>query len=71
MRWIVSALLALSAQSAVPANLPPAYPRPGATKILDNESVQVWNIAWLKGQPSPLHRHIYDLIGCTTSRAIA
>jgi hypothetical protein len=23
----------------------------------------VWNIAWLKGQPSPLHRHIYDLVG--------
>jgi hypothetical protein len=64
MRWIVSALLALFTQSAaVPANLPPAYPRPGATKILDNESVQVWNIAWVKGQPSPLHRHIYDLIG--------
>ena len=25
--------------------------------------MQVWNIAWLKGQPSPLHRHIYDLVG--------
>jgi len=23
----------------------------------------VWNIAWLKGQPSPLHRHVYDLVG--------
>ena len=52
MRWIVFALLALSAQSAgVPANLSPANPRPGATKILDNDSVRVWNIAWLKGQP--------------------
>src|SRR5438874_6402142 len=45
------------------APLPPAYPRVGATKILDNPRVQVWNIAWLKGQPSPMHRHIYDLLG--------
>lgn len=72
MRWMVPALLLLLAQSATPpatprvatpASLPPAYPRPGATKILDTDRVQVWNIAWLKGQPSPLHRHIYDLVG--------
>ncbi|MBI3403768.1 MAG: hypothetical protein HY048_20335 [Acidobacteria bacterium] len=64
MRWILTALLSLLAQTATPpANLPPAYPRAGATKILDNEGVQVWNIAWLKGQPSPLHRHLYDLVG--------
>src|SRR5262249_10271260 len=43
--------------------LPPAYPRPGASKIFENDRVVVWNIAWLKGQPSPLHRHIYDLVG--------
>src|SRR5262245_66527891 len=42
--------------------LPPAYPRPGATKIVENDRVVVWNIAWLK-QQYPLHRHIYDLVG--------
>ena len=63
------AALAFAAASAIglgaqaPANLPPAYPRVGATKILDNDGVQVWNIAWLKGHPSPLHRHVYDLVG--------
>ena len=62
MRLILTALLTFTLQAA-PQNLPPAYPRPGAIKILDNPRVQVWNIAWLKGQPSPLHRHIYDLIG--------
>jgi len=62
MRWILTALLTFTLQAA-PQNLPPAYPRAGAIKILDNARVQVWNIAWLKGQPSPLHRHIYDLIG--------
>ncbi len=65
MRWIPTAVVLLlgAPLQTPPANLPPAYPRAGATKILDNPRVQVWNIAWLKGQPSPLHRHIYDLIG--------
>jgi hypothetical protein len=42
---------------------PPAFPRPGATKLFENDKVVVWNIAWLKAQPTPLHRHIYDLTG--------
>jgi hypothetical protein len=62
MRGVAAAILAVLVQSQA-ANLPPAYPRPGVTKILDNDRVQVWNIGWLKGQPSPLHRHIYDLVG--------
>ena len=59
MRWIVAVLWSLL---QTPAPLPPAYPRPGATKVLENSRVQVWDIAWLK-QPYPLHRHIYDLVG--------
>src|SRR6185503_12597305 len=62
MRSVAVAVLALLVHLQ-PANLPPAYPRAGVTKILDNDRVQVWNIAWLKGEPSPLHRHIYDLVG--------
>ena len=62
MRYVTLVLASLLVQT-VPANLPPAYPRAGAIKILDNNRVQVWNIAWLKGQPSPLHRHLYDLVG--------
>ena len=46
-----------------PQSLPPAYPRAGVTALLENTDVVVWNIAWLKGQPSPLHRHVYDLVG--------
>ena len=62
MRWVAFALLSVLVQAAA-GKLPPAYPRAGAVKILDNDRVQVWNIAWLKGQPSPLHRHLYDLVG--------
>jgi hypothetical protein len=62
MRSLALAVLTVLIQAPA-AKLPPAYPRPGVTKILDNDRVQVWNIGWLKGQPSPLHRHIYDLVG--------
>ena len=62
MRSVAVAVLALLVH-VQPASLPPACPRPGVTKLLDNDRVQVWNIAWLKGEPSPLHRHIYDLVG--------
>lgn len=41
---------------------PPAYPRPGATTMFENDAVIVWNIAWLK-QAYPLHRHRYDHTG--------
>jgi len=62
MRWVAVAVLSVLAQASA-AKLPPAYPREGAAKILDNDAVQVWNIAWLAGKPSPLHRHLYDLVG--------
>jgi hypothetical protein len=50
--------LALMAQS-----YPPPFPRPGVTKLLENNRVIAWNVVWPKGQPTALHRHIYDLAG--------
>jgi len=41
---------------------PPAYPRDGAAKMLENEHVIVWDISWLK-QSYPVHRHRYDHTG--------
>jgi len=57
MRSVI-ALVAMLLQAA----LPPAYPRPGTTKLFENARVQVWDIVWLK-QQYPLHRHVYDLTG--------
>jgi len=58
MRFVLAALaLLLQAQS-----LPPAYPRPGTTKMFENDDLVVWNISWLR-QTYPLHRHVYDLVG--------
>lgn len=48
------------AQAQVDA--PPAYPRDGAVKMLENEHVIVWDISWLK-QDYPIHRHRYDHTG--------
>jgi len=41
--------------------LPPAFPRPGVTKLLENRRVVLWDVAWLK-QRYPLHRHRCDLV---------
>jgi hypothetical protein len=56
--WIIGTVL-LAAQASA---LPPPYPREGATKVFENDRVQVWDIAWLKRR-YPLHHHVYDLVG--------
>jgi hypothetical protein len=61
MRW-PNVLLAVTAVAVQTAPLPPPFPRPGTTLILENDVVAVWNVSWLK-QQYPLHTHRYDLIG--------
>jgi hypothetical protein len=56
----LSLLLAIAAGQT--AELPPPFPRPGTTNLLDNDVVAVWNVSWLK-QKYPLHTHRYDLVG--------
>src|SRR3990172_2196340 len=43
--------------------LPHAFPREGVSQIFDNERVTIWDVTWIKGKPSPMHRHKYDLVG--------
>lgn len=65
MKRILGCLLVLSlfhVQIQAQIDAPPAYPREGATKVLENEHVIVWNISWLKGD-YPVHRHRYDHTG--------
>ena len=66
---ILTTLLVLAQQSLIAVvlslqqpTLPGAYPRPGTTKLFENDRIIVWNISWLK-QTYPLHRHPYDLVG--------
>lgn len=60
---LIAALISLLAAAGQTTTLPPPFPRPNAAKMLENERVQVWSVAWPKGQPTPLHRHIYDITG--------
>ena len=72
MRFLaIFAALLLSAQAlAQPApSLPQpdqTYPQPfdreGATKVLENDRVIVWDVAWLQ-RAYPTHRHRYDYAG--------
>jgi hypothetical protein len=61
MGW-PNVLLLVAAVAAQAAELPPPFPRPGTTALLENDVVAVWNVSWLK-QQYPLHTHRYDLIG--------
>ena len=45
--------------------LPPAFPRPGATKVLENDRVIVWDVQLQKGQRAELHTHPYDIVSVT------
>jgi hypothetical protein len=60
---LICALVSLVAVGGQTPALPPPFPRPNAVNMLDNDRVQVWSVAWPKGQPTPLHRHIYDITG--------
>jgi hypothetical protein len=61
MGWrSVLVLLAIVAGQA--PELPPPFPRPGTTKLFENDVVAVWDVSWLK-QQYPLHTHRYDLVG--------
>ena len=51
-----------------PASLPPPFPRPNATKLLETPKAVVWDIVWPKGQPTAMHRHPHDQVGTYYAR---
>lgn len=52
----------VGAQSTAPDELPDAYPRAGATQILDNSVATVWDVTWEPGKATELHRHRLDFV---------
>jgi hypothetical protein len=41
---------------------PNAFPRPGSTKVLENDRVVVWDYTWAPGVATPLHFHDKDVV---------
>ena len=41
---------------------PPAFPRPHAKRLLENDRVVVWNSVWRPGKPTPMHFHDKDVV---------
>src|SRR5215831_2292443 len=56
-------LLVVTATVIAQQELPPPFPRANATKLFENDRVNVWDVVWPRGQPTVLHRHIYDQVG--------
>jgi quercetin dioxygenase-like cupin family protein len=59
------ALVTLPAGSTTGQQLPLAFPRAGATKILENDRVIVWDVQLQKGQRAAMHIHPYDIVSVT------
>jgi hypothetical protein len=41
---------------------PEGFPRPGATKVFENDRVVIWDYTFTPGQPSPMHFHSRDTV---------
>ena len=41
---------------------PLAFPRPGVTKIVENDRVIVWDYTWTPDVPTPMHFHDKDVV---------
>lgn len=46
---------------------PNPFDREGATRLLENDRVIVWENVWKKGRSYPLHEHRYDMTGIFTA----
>jgi hypothetical protein len=65
---VSAAALSAAALAAHQQDLPPPFPRTNATRLLETDRINVWDIVWPKGQPTALHRHVYDQVGTYYAR---
>lgn len=79
MLILVVAMLASARDSALAAppgalpenaiELPPAWPREGARKLLENDRGAMWNVEFANGVGSAWHRHAYEFAGVELATA--
>ena len=60
---VFACLMLVVTVTSMAQELPPPFPRTNATKLFENDRINVWDIVWPRGQPTALHRHIYDQVG--------
>ena len=65
---LIALVLACGVVLRAQVELPPPFPRTNATKLLDTDRITVWDIVWPKGQPTAMHKHVYDQVGTYYSR---
>jgi hypothetical protein len=65
---LITLLLMCVGGASAQVTLPPPFPRANATKLLDTDRITVWDIVWPKGQPTAMHRHVYDQTGTYYAR---
>ena len=63
----VGAACCVQAQPA--PDLPPGWPRPGATLLVENDRGAAYNVVYPKDQPTPFHRHRYFFAGLDLNTA--
>ncbi len=68
VRGLITLLLMCIVVVSAQVVLPPPFPRTNATKLLDTDRITVWDIVWPKGQPTAMHRHVYDQVGTYYAR---
>ena len=67
---VVLAVGAMCSVQAQPAkDLPPGWPRPGATLLVENDRGAAYNVVYPKDQPTSLHRHRYFFAGLDLNTA--
>jgi hypothetical protein len=52
-----------SVQAQPAKDLPPGWPRPGATLLVENDRGAAYNVVYPKDQSTPFHRHRYFFAG--------
>lgn len=69
LRWAALLVAGSSILRAQAADIPHAFPRDGAARVLDNAWGTVWDVKWAPHKAAPLHTHRYDYVGVELVKA--